>query len=321
VKFLILFLLPFSASAGNELGNGRTAGSGNELGNGGDYVAQQFIAGGRELVTRLREHPDSRIPDVNALEKAVERVKVTSAGSLSLHGAEVDAINFPSDDHIDVNRARWQESAADKRVALVLHEYLGILQVNDLHYEVSGSYAEAFHVPDEKPKRFSLEAGTTINTAIPDNYRWYKHPGVEVMLAYALTQRSSLTLRYARQSYSEEEQYYSDASSLTTVAAGYKIWMNDSRKLRPFVEGHAGYAQPTYDGNYVAGTTSYGEPMYTRWNSKSGSLLLGTGGGVRYALSKDFGVTGSGYLQEFGLFSRSGLNLALQFNLGIDVLL
>lgn len=323
MKFLTLFLLPLSAFAGNELGNGRTIG-GNELGNGGDYVAQQFIAGGRELVARLRKFPDSRIPNVDALEKAVERVKVTSAGDLTLHGAEVDAINFPADDHIDVNRARWQEAPSEKRASLVLHEYLGILQVNDLHYEISGSYADAFRVPEERPRKFSLEAGTAISSGVVDNFRWYKRPGVELTLGYDLSQRDTVTLELMRQSHSEEDPQYSESSSLTTIAAGYKRWLNDSRVLRPFLTVSGGYTQPHHESTWASGLNRYGETTYEKYDGSylnTGALLLGAGGGARYAFAKDWGITGSGQLQSIGLGRRGGQALALQFNLGVDVLL
>jgi hypothetical protein len=116
--------------------------AGNELGNGGDGFAQEFTALGRQLVQSIEARPDPRIADVAPLKAAVEKTRVTTSGKLELRGAEVDAINYPAQAKIEVNRARWKEYDVRQKASLVLHEYLGIAGIDDGNYQISSAYLE-----------------------------------------------------------------------------------------------------------------------------------------------------------------------------------
>lgn len=132
MKYAILIYISFSPLAL----------AGNELGNGGDGFAQDFVATGRGMVAELRDNPDPRISDFAAFEKAVSNTHVASTTDpLLLDGQEVDAINYPHEGRITMSRPHWGALSAEKRRALVLHEYLGICcDRSDRNYEISSSY-------------------------------------------------------------------------------------------------------------------------------------------------------------------------------------
>lgn len=159
-NFLILALplVSFAAKAGNEVGNG------------GDGYSQEFISLGRSMLERMRQNPDPRVANLEALSEAVEKTNVSTKNQLELAGAEVDAINYPETKRIELSRARWKGYNAEEKAALVLHEYLGIANIEDKHYQVSGSYSSAAaeissHETYESAKRpFSLGVGGGIQS-------------------------------------------------------------------------------------------------------------------------------------------------------------
>lgn len=264
--------------------------AGNELGNGGDLVSQEFIAAGRKLVEELRAKPDSRIPDLERLATAVEKVKVTSSGHLTLHGAEVDAINYPEEQEIDVNRPRWEVSNPEKRASLVLHEYLGVIQVPDLHYEISGSYAAPFAAPEEKPKKFEVGVGTAYGWENPGK-AWHHgstSPGISLHAGYAMSQRSELLFQVDRQSFGSNDFGDSFAQRYSEATLGYRHWLNDSRTLRPFVQANAGYSWSRWDDTMVDPERTYEEWHYQ--SADDGNFALQLGAGVRYSLLRDIGL-------------------------------
>ena len=61
-------------------------------------------------------------------------------------GNAVDALNFPSQQHIKVNIERWQllGEGSSSRTQLVVHEYLGILQIDDHGYIWSHQIVDTF---------------------------------------------------------------------------------------------------------------------------------------------------------------------------------
>jgi hypothetical protein len=159
---MALFLLSLGSAfaGGNEIGNGRKPG-GNELGNGGDLYAQEFTAIGRSLVERFREHSDARIPDVDALERAVNATTVATKDQLELNSAEVDAINYPDWNRIELNRKRWAEYDKEKKSALVLHEYLGIARSDDSHYQISHTFSD-LSIPQERRAKVDVNVRTVL---------------------------------------------------------------------------------------------------------------------------------------------------------------
>lgn len=116
--------------------------AGNSVGNGGDNVAQEFTNLARLAVKNLSAVEIS-VQDQKNLEKikaGIESVHVSSEKQLFLNQKEVNAINRPSKLEIIVSRGRWKELKSEKvqtRVALVLHEYLGVMGLDDQQYALS----------------------------------------------------------------------------------------------------------------------------------------------------------------------------------------
>jgi len=288
MKTTVLFFL-LSAQAAH---------AGNELGNGGDLVAQEFIAAGRKLVQELKAKPDPRIPDVDKLAEAVETVKVSTAETLTLHGNEVDAINFPNERHIDVSRSRWRDYGSGKRASLVLHEYLGVLNVDDKQYEISGSYADAFAAPEEKPKNFEFGLSSSYGLGFSDQSSG--RPGLGIFFGYKLNQKSTLGLKLDSRRHGSRA-YRAD---YTEIALTYKYWLGSGRKWNPYLLAGAGYVRRTL-------TEFSAEPGWAetrRTLPSSGDLTLQIGGGYRYALFKDVGL-------DFGLNLHSLNSVSSPFSL------
>ena len=111
---------------------------GTDRGNGGDEYGKAFINLGLDLAESLAQHP---LPGVDAkrLLEAVDSTYVNSQERLFLGDEEKDAINYPESHRILVSRTAWDrmESQPHRRAFLVLHEYLGIMGVDDTRYQIS----------------------------------------------------------------------------------------------------------------------------------------------------------------------------------------
>ena len=112
-------------------------------GGGGDAIALEFVSYGKLLADSLVRIESLReaVPEVEQAKfaEAVASTRVYSRDQLNLNGMEVDAINYPDSRLILLNRSRWSAygSYAPKQVALVFHEYLGILRLDDSNYRIS----------------------------------------------------------------------------------------------------------------------------------------------------------------------------------------
>jgi len=123
-------VLPVKAIAGNESG-------------GGDGYAAEFVLTAKialELAKKLA--PSELLPvNIDTFAGAIANTSVHSEEKLALEGSEVDAINYPNKKLIKISRVRWTdlrtESQTVPRFNLVIHEYLGIMGIDDSHYSVS----------------------------------------------------------------------------------------------------------------------------------------------------------------------------------------
>lgn len=107
------------------------------IGNGGDGYSLQFVTSAQTVLSYLQKYQFEGI-DTNALAKTIDSAKVESTDEdLKLNGMNKDAINYPSENRIVFNRARWNSLAGKERLALVLHEYLGLLGTDDTNYQLS----------------------------------------------------------------------------------------------------------------------------------------------------------------------------------------
>ncbi|MGE0614230.1 MAG: hypothetical protein AB7P04_01205 [Bacteriovoracia bacterium] len=175
--------------------------SGREVGNGGDAYSQEFISLGGSLAARWHELGFTEALPVKqeAFQSATEKVRVISTEEkLILRGEEVDAINYPlckegetPETHpcgkIRLNRSRWDalKDRRHRKVALVLHEYLGTLGTDetrfDDYYEASGPLlARLKKLLAEKPlvevnfscriERWDVKTKGTVVAATLDTY-------------------------------------------------------------------------------------------------------------------------------------------------------
>ncbi|MEK2690389.1 hypothetical protein [Bdellovibrio sp. GT3] len=121
-----LILLSLAAQAGPRV-----------VGNGGDHVSLEFVELARQVYYKIlySEHKDF---DVDSLEAAIASTKIQSTDEqLILDGVPKDAINYPSQKRIIFNRKAWSQMNLELRSLLVLHEYLGVMGINDSTYSVS----------------------------------------------------------------------------------------------------------------------------------------------------------------------------------------
>jgi hypothetical protein len=120
--------------------------AGNEGGHGGDPYAYEFQMLGKALAKKLTSYEKNHSPilarwklEANEFDATVDRVRVISKepADMILNGEEVDGINFPDQNLIKVNRARWREANLQERLTLSLHEYLGIIGIERDQYLAS----------------------------------------------------------------------------------------------------------------------------------------------------------------------------------------
>lgn len=111
---------------------------GNDGPNGGDAYGSEFSSIGFEI---LKEAKESGIKSFNreSFEQALNEVIIYSdeGDYIAVRGQPVDALNFPRDKKILLNRARWRQMVLKNKIRLVFHEYLGIIDGERNVYKVS----------------------------------------------------------------------------------------------------------------------------------------------------------------------------------------
>lgn len=146
------------------------------VGNGGDVAALEFVAVANEVYEYLvrRDVQDIKLPE---LRRSILQAKVESTDKkLSLDGVPKDAINYPSENRIIFNRIRWNEMSEAQKPALVLHEYLGLIQVNDASYKYSHQVLAAFGYGK---KIIEVNGPFTVNFATDKQFRMKAHVTLE----------------------------------------------------------------------------------------------------------------------------------------------
>jgi hypothetical protein len=118
--------------------------AGNSVENGGDSVVQEFTNLARLAVKNLSglKLADDDQKNLDKIKAGLESVQVSSQPTLFLDKKEVNAINVPSKMEITVSRHLWKDLKNEKiqdRIALVLHEYLDVIGLQDQHYALSNA--------------------------------------------------------------------------------------------------------------------------------------------------------------------------------------
>ncbi len=123
--------------------------TGNEGSGGGDLRAMQFVKVADKIAEYLEngKNPPNALKeiDLKALRQAIDKTTVESTSEvLSLPSGESvsavtkDALNWFSKKRIVFNREAWDVIPdGSRRAALVLHEYLGIMGIDDQNYGYS----------------------------------------------------------------------------------------------------------------------------------------------------------------------------------------
>lgn len=105
---------------------------------GGDAYALEFTLLGYQAVEIIRDSEVKEVTPGDFLD-IIAQTKVMSQERLFLNGAEVDAINTPSQKTIQLSRIRWDDiqNQQQMKFKLVIHEYLGVLGVDDSKYQLT----------------------------------------------------------------------------------------------------------------------------------------------------------------------------------------
>ncbi|WP_413290783.1 hypothetical protein [Bdellovibrio sp. HCB337] len=161
VLITTMIILPFTSQALE----GRESG-------GGDSYALEFVQIAQQVTQHLK-FQRSKLIDIKKLDEAITKTTIESTDKkLVLNGAAKDAINYPAEGRIVINRQSWRGMSRDVKPALVLHEYLGIMRVNDATYELSKQVLEAFAysgTPQENFRAGAL-ATTKVLPIVQDRY-------------------------------------------------------------------------------------------------------------------------------------------------------
>lgn len=153
-------------------------GGSTNVGNGGDSYVIEFIATGRGIARALKAGHLSFLPvDAAKFAACIETAEVASVEKTLLNGVEVDAINYPGENRIEVSRSRWQVNrrAVNHRFAVVLHEYLGLMGVKDKKAELSSQYLDFLEGKTGEEIRLSREIleGVLLDTLQKESHdRW-----------------------------------------------------------------------------------------------------------------------------------------------------
>jgi hypothetical protein len=133
---------------------GKALALGNEGSGGGSGAAAEFADLGYNAAKAIVNLPGFPVSG-DQLQAAVAstHVEFVDHSLRDPQGLEVDALNFPSKSLVQVNLGRWQGMlfSAVSKYQLAVHEYLGILKIDDSGYKVS---------------QLVLSGGTKINSMV-----------------------------------------------------------------------------------------------------------------------------------------------------------
>ena len=157
---IVFILLVFSSLA---LAFQKPLRGGNSVGNGGDAMAAEFVQTARTALHYLDLKTSSQANlsfIIQSLARGLNETQVNSNDQLFLRGDEVDAINFPELKKIVLSRKRWEtyrEKGLSVRSRLALHEYLGVIGLNDSHYQISSQLIESIRTDLKDDDDVSLQ--------------------------------------------------------------------------------------------------------------------------------------------------------------------
>jgi hypothetical protein len=130
--------------------------SGNEGGHGGGPEAIEFVSLAKQIYLELQSPIYTDLNRASGLNLEAFKIKIDTALVRSKPSAEmilvqngnadeVDAIVQPSLNRISIHADRWLSATSSQKLALVLHEYFGLLGIEVDVYNVSINYAPALN--------------------------------------------------------------------------------------------------------------------------------------------------------------------------------
>lgn len=140
-KLFLIGSLVFLSSGiiGCQKASSNASSGGDTVGNGGSTIEMDFKAAGLRALEQIELNEETfKAVDSALLKAIVDRAEVeTTKTELVLKGQRKDAINYPSLNKIVVNESRWMALSEHRKTAFALHEYLGLMNVDDSDYQVS----------------------------------------------------------------------------------------------------------------------------------------------------------------------------------------
>lgn len=153
---------------------------GDSVGNGGDGIVLEFRKYGRDAY-RLAKQNNMQSVDLQKLGLIVESADIVSTSEkLMSEGTERDALNYPAENKIVVNRARWQQIQSEKvKMALALHEFLLLMGANDSSYILSSKIlnydTSVLLEPEQAPPVPGFQRAVDILFVIDDSGSMARH--------------------------------------------------------------------------------------------------------------------------------------------------
>lgn len=156
-------------------------------GGGGDSWGMEFSVATQQVLDYLTAEPQSLV-DLDRLRSMVSQTSIESSDlPLALNGMPKDAINYPDLRKIVFSRSSWSAISDEARAALVLHEFLGLLKIDDTGYKISKLALASLTYrnssifldgpvtirPSNSDEWYQLTARVTIESYGPDS-RWNK---------------------------------------------------------------------------------------------------------------------------------------------------
>lgn len=132
-----------------------------ETGNAGNRVSQDFAATAREAFDILSgmnpplatKETIQKLYEALSYTKIEEEISICDLNTLTGRWNCFDARNYPDENpkRIVVSKSSWQLMSRKERLGLALHEFLGILRVEQGTYQISGPFKDALSYNQENP--------------------------------------------------------------------------------------------------------------------------------------------------------------------------
>lgn len=125
-------------------------------GGGGNQCSLMILANTQALLTKIKEDKifGTNLNIAKSLEDGIKRTRIYFGENLIINGNVVDAINYPSDGAlvIDKNFCKKIDSVSISSMGLLLHEYLAMAQIEDKNYQISSAFVNELKRRNYSPR-------------------------------------------------------------------------------------------------------------------------------------------------------------------------